>query len=86
MELKRTTPNSDYKGSYLRSDLYLAFPGFQNLHSTRLKFRGESQADEDYLFRNNINFIYGYDNNFRFSSFLGWGLEYELPCFIQIFL
>ena len=85
LELKRTTPNSDYKGSYLRSDLYLAFPGFQNLHSTRLKFRGESQADEDYLFRNNINFIYGYDNNFRFSSFLGWGLEYELPLFYPDF-
>jgi hypothetical protein len=85
LELKRTTPNSDYKGNYIRSDLYLAFPGFQNLHSTRLKFRGESQDDEDYLFRNNINFIYGYDNSFRFASFFGWGLEYELPLFYPDF-
>lgn len=79
LEAKSTTKNSDYNGRYLRSDLYLAFPGIKNLHSTRLRFRGESQSNDDYLFRNNVNFIYGYDNNFRFSTFLGWGLEYELP-------
>ncbi|MEL0008356.1 MAG: hypothetical protein VW741_00650 [Flammeovirgaceae bacterium] len=79
LEAKSTTNNSDYNGRYLRSDLYLAFPGIKNLHSTRLRFRGESQSNDDYLFRNNVNFIYGYDNNFRFSTFLGWGLEYELP-------
>ena len=85
LEAKKTTPNSDYQGWYLRSDLYLAFPGITKLHSTRLKFRGEAQDDQDYLFRNNINFIYGYDNSFRFSSFLGWGLEYEIPLFYPDF-
>ena len=85
LEAKKTTPNSDYQGWYLRSDLYLAFPGITTLHSTRLKFRGEAQDDQDYLFRNNINFIYGYDNSFRFSSFLGWGLEYEIPLFYPDF-
>lgn len=85
LEAKSTTTNSDYRGRYIRSDLYLAFPGIKNLHSTRLRFRGESQSDDDYLFRNNVNFIYGYDNNFRFSTFLGWGLEYELPLFYPDF-
>ena len=85
LEAKNTTPNSDFQGRYLRSDVYLAFPGINNLHSTRLKFRGESQDNQDYLFRNNINFVYGYDNNFRFSKFLGWGLEYELPLFYPDF-
>ena len=79
IEAKSTTTNSDYNGRYFRSDLYFAFPGIKNLHSTRLRFRGESQSNADYLFRNNINFVYGYNNSFRFSTFLGWGLEYELP-------
>ena len=41
--------------------------------------------DEDYLFRNNINFISGYDNNYRFTNFFGWGFEYELPLFYPDF-
>ncbi len=85
LEVKNTTSNSDYQGWYLRSDLYFAFPGINNLHSTRLRFRGEIQDDQDYLFRNNINFVYGYDNTFPFSSFLGWGIEYELPLFYPDF-
>mgnify|MGYP001159524371 FL=1 len=84
-EVKNTTINSDYKGRYFRSDAYLAFPGITNLHSTRFKFRAESQDDEDYLFRNNINFISGYDNNYRFTNFFGWGFEYELPLFYPDF-
>lgn len=79
MEGKKTLSSSDYSGSYIRTDVYLAFPGIKNTHSTRVKMRAESQNKADYLFRDNINFIAGYQNNFNFNNFYGWGLEYELP-------
>ena len=79
IEGRRTTASSDYKGQYYRGDIYFSFPGVNNLHSIRIKFRGEKQNDNDYLFRRNINFIYGYSNGFNFSDFLGGGLEYEVP-------
>ena len=79
LEGKTTTNSSDYKGRYYRGDMYFSFPGVNNLHSIRLKFRGEKQNDNDYLFRRNVNFIYGYSNGFNFSNFLGGGLEYEVP-------
>ncbi len=85
IEGKKTLENSDYSGSYVRSDIYLAFPGFKNTHSARLKTRVEAQEKVDYLFRNNINFITGYQNLFNFSNFVGWGLEYELPLFYPDF-
>ena len=31
------------------------------------------------------SFISGYDNNYRFTSFFGWGFEYELPLFYPDF-
>ena len=81
LEGKTTTRLSDYNGRYLRGDLYLSFPGINNLHSLRIKFRGEKQNESDYLFRRNVNFVYGYTNGFSFSSFLGGGVEYEAPVF-----
>ena len=42
-------------------------------------------TDMSSLFRNNINFISGYDNNYRFTNFFGWGFEYELPLFYPDF-
>ena len=81
LEGKGTTTRSDYNGKYFRGDLYLSFPGINNLHSLRFKFRGEKQSENDYLFRRNVNFVYGYTNGFDFSSFLGGGVEYEAPVF-----
>ncbi len=79
LEGLKTIGSSNFVGAYVRSDLYLAFPGIKNLHSTRLKFRAEAQDIKDYIFKKNITFIYGYDNVFNFSKFYGWGVEYELP-------
>ena len=81
LEGKATTKGSDYSGKYFRGDFYLSFPGINNLHSLRFKFRGEKQNENDYLFRRNVNFVYGYTNGFNFSSFLGGGVEYEAPVF-----
>ena len=79
LETKNTTKKSHYVGNYFRSDMYLAFPGINTTHSLRGKFRYETQSDKDYRFRRNINFVNGYDGDFLFNEFIGWGVEYELP-------
>ena len=79
LESRKTTNNSNYNGSYLRSDIYLAFPGLSKNHSLRGKFRYEKQRHINYSFRRNIDFVYGYKNSFLFSEFSGWGVEYENP-------
>mgnify|MGYP001159485137 FL=1 len=79
LESRKTTNDSDYDGSYFRSDFYLAFPGLSKNHSLRGKFRYEKQKHINYSFRRNIDFIYGYKNNFLFNEFSGWGIEYENP-------
>ena len=79
LESRKTTNNSNYNGSYLRSDIYLAFPGLSKNHSLRGKFRYEKQKHVNYSFRRNIDFVYGYKNSFLFSEFSGWGVEYENP-------
>ena len=75
MEGKKTLSSSDYSGSYIRTDIYLAFPGMKNTHSTRVKMRAESQNKADYLFRDNINFIAGYQNNFNFTCVINKNLN-----------
>ena len=79
IETKKTLNGSDYNGHYFRSDIYLAFPGLFKNHSLRTKFRYEIQKHINYSFRRNIDFIYGYSNNFLFSDFQGLGIEYEKP-------
>ena len=64
---------------YLRSNVYLAFPGFFKNHSFRGKFHYEKQKETDYRFRRTNNFISGYETPYLYSGFYGWGLEYELP-------
>ena len=78
-ENKNTLLGSDYSGKYLRSDVYLAFPGFFKNHSFRSKFHYEKQKETDYRFRRTNNFISGYETPYLYSDFYGWGLEYELP-------
>ena len=78
-ESKKTISSSDWSGSYLRSDVYLDFPGINTTHSLRTKFRYESQDINDYKFHKKINFIHGYENDGVFKQFYGWGVEYELP-------
>ncbi len=79
VETKKTLNSSDYNGHYFRSDIYLAFPGLFKNHSIRTKFRYEMQKHINYSFRRNIDFIYGYSNNFLFRDFQGFGVEYENP-------
>ena len=78
-ENKNTLLGSDYSGKYLRSDVYLAFPGFFQNHSFRGKIQFEKQKETDYRFRRTNNFISGYETPYLYSDFYGWGLEYELP-------
>ena len=78
-ENKNTLSGSDYIGKYLRTDIYLAFPGFFKNHSFRGKFHYEQQKETDYRFRRTNNFISGYETPYLYANFYGWGIEYELP-------
>ena len=79
LQHKNMTKKSDYSGYFIRSDLYLDFPGIKTTHSLRTRLRLEKQTQKGYSFVSSVSSINGYKTKGPFKKLISWGIEYETP-------
>ena len=79
LQHKKMTNKSDYTGYFIRSDLYLDFPGIKTTHSLRTRLRLEKQTQRGYSFVSSVSSINGYKTKGPFKKLISWGIEYETP-------